>query len=133
MTTTANLPAQGCGSNYPMALDERTSRLFIGCRQPAQLALVDNVPALSLLQRASSGIQRPVLRRQSSRIYVIGGEGYVDIIAGGRSSAARRTRHYADGRADWALGAGPASTVLAVPARGGQPAEVRVFELRRSA
>ena len=33
--------ASRCGGNYPMALDEQTSRMFVGCRRPAQLAVVD--------------------------------------------------------------------------------------------
>src|SRR5205085_1710012 len=30
-----------CGGNYPMALDDSTSRVFIGCRRPARLTMVD--------------------------------------------------------------------------------------------
>src|SRR5262245_30389405 len=41
MAVTSRWQTQGCAGNYPMALDERTSRLFIGCRRPARLAMVD--------------------------------------------------------------------------------------------
>ena len=41
MKVSAQWPTQDSGGNYPMTLDENTSRLFIGCRRPARLAMVD--------------------------------------------------------------------------------------------
>src|SRR5438105_5329916 len=40
-TVAARWGANGCGANYPMALDEPSHRLFIGCRRPASLATFD--------------------------------------------------------------------------------------------
>src|SRR5260370_42406769 len=40
-TVTAKWPVTGAKSNFPMALDEANHRLFIGCRQPAKLIVLD--------------------------------------------------------------------------------------------
>src|SRR5262249_25524837 len=42
MSVAARWSSLGCGGNYPMALDEGESRVFIGCRRPARLAMLDS-------------------------------------------------------------------------------------------
>jgi len=43
-----------CFSNYPMALDESTMRLFVGNRRPAQLAVIDTKPGMPVAQTNAS-------------------------------------------------------------------------------
>jgi hypothetical protein len=130
MTTTATWPTQGCGGNYPMAIDERHSRLIVGCRRPARLALVDSRSGAFVTSTAIVGDTDDLFDDDAaSRVYVIGGEGYVDIIGrtGDRLQRVGRVSTRAGARTGlWVPGR--RRLYVAVPARGGQPAEVRVFE-----
>src|SRR5262249_11681745 len=40
-----HIPLTGVANNYPMSLDERGHRLFVGVRQPAQLLVFDTTSA----------------------------------------------------------------------------------------
>jgi hypothetical protein len=130
MAVIARWPTTGCGGNYPMALDGPTSRLFIGCRRPAHLAMVDTTSGSFVASTDIVGdtddLFYDAVRR---RAYVIGGEGFVDVL--GRESD--RLQHL--GRISTRTGARTGLWVapqnrlyVAVPERGGESAEVRVFE-----
>lgn len=127
---TARWPTQNCGGNYPMALDEGTGRLFLGCRRPARLALVDTASGRFVtgidIVGDSDDLFYDADRR---RIYVIGGDGFVDIVTRTGDSITR------SGRVSTRRGARTGLWVpsqrrlyVAVPASGREPAEVRVFE-----
>jgi DNA-binding beta-propeller fold protein YncE len=133
MKVEAEWPTQDCGGNYPMALDEKTSRLFVGCRRPAKLAMVDTrsgsfVTALEIVGDTDDLFYDDA-RRQ---VYVIGGDGFVDVIAreGDRLKRIGRVSTRAGARTGlWV----PSQSRLyvAVPQRGGEPAEIRAFEAGR--
>jgi hypothetical protein len=119
----------GCGGNYPMALDEPTSRVFVGCRRPAQLAAIDTrsgrVTASSEIAGDTDDLFYDASRQ---RIYVIGGEGFVDVLQ--RTGEAFRRVNRIATRAGARTGLWVPSLnrlYVAVPARGGERAEVRVF------
>jgi DNA-binding beta-propeller fold protein YncE len=131
MKTTAHWTTHGCGGNYPMALDERTSRLLIGCRRPATLALLDtrggSLVASAGIVGDTDDLFDDAARR---RVYVIGGEGFVDVLArdGDRLTRIGRTSTRAGARTGlWVPSQG--RLYVAVPLRGGDAAEVRVFEV----
>lgn len=118
-----------CRANYPMALDEATRRLFIGCRRPAMLAMIDTATGKSVASTSIVGDTDDLfydsLRR---RLYVIGGEGFVDVIerAGDMLRSSGRVRTRAGARTGlWV--ADENRLYVAVPARAAEPAEVRVF------
>ena len=119
----------GCRSNYPMALDETTMRLFVGCRLPARLAVLDSRSgevATSIDVVGDTDDLFADAARQ--RVYVIGGEGFVDVLQR-RGDAMERMARVAT-RAGARTGLWVAATsrlYVAVPARDGQGAEVRVF------
>ena len=135
MTATARWATQGCGGNYPMALDEPTSRLFVGCRRPARLALVDTQSGSFITSIDIVGDTDDLFYDQERhRLYVIGGDGSVDVVArdGDRLERVGRVSTRSGARTGlWV----PALTRLyvAVPQRGGDPAEIRVFEAERQA
>ena len=120
----------GCRSNYPMALDEATMRVFIGCRLPARLAVLDSrsgeiVTSLSVVGDTDDLFSDAARQR----VYVIGGEGFVDVFQR-RGDAVERTARVAT-RAGARTGLWVATTsrlYVAVPVRDGQGAEARVFE-----
>lgn len=71
-----------CTDNFPMALDEANHRLFIGCRIPPTMQVIDTetgkLVASVDIPATSDDMFYDAARR---RIYVLGGEGYVDVIA----------------------------------------------------
>jgi DNA-binding beta-propeller fold protein YncE len=64
--------------NYPMALDEADSRIFIGCRLPARLLALDTASGKSVASLGTVGTTDDLFYDAARhRIYVLGGDGYV--------------------------------------------------------
>jgi DNA-binding beta-propeller fold protein YncE len=68
-------------ANFPMALDEEHHRLFLACRIPTLLLVVDTNTG-SVITRASTVEDADDLfyDRNRKNLYVIGGEGYIDVL-----------------------------------------------------
>ena len=119
-----------CGANYPMALDETMMRVIVGCRRPARVTMLDGASGGVIASVDVVGDTDDVFFDAArQRIYVIGGEGYVDVLQR-RGDAIERTTRVAT-RAGARTGLWVAATsrlYVAVPARNGQGAEARVFE-----
>src|SRR5206468_3818075 len=69
------------GANFSMWLDEPNRRLFVGCRKPAKLLVLDTdtgktVAAIDCVGDADDLFRDPATRR----IYVSGGEGAISVI-----------------------------------------------------
>ena len=130
MKVTAQWGTQGCGGNYPMGLDEATSRLFIGCRRPARLALVDTKSGAIVTTIEAVGDTDDLFYDEGRRrVYVIGGEGFVDVLARDGDRLQRSGRVSTRDGARTGLWVGSQSRLyVAVPERSGQSAEIRVFE-----
>jgi DNA-binding beta-propeller fold protein YncE len=122
----------GCGGNYPMAFDETMMRVFVGCRRPARLAMLDGGSGGMITSVDVVGDTDDLFFDAArQRIYVIGGEGYVDVLQR-RGDAIERTARVAT-RTGARTGLWVAATsrlYIAVPARDGQGAEARVFEAK---
>lgn len=120
----------GCRSNYPMALDETAMRVFIGCRLPARLAVLDSRSGeLTTSVYVVGDTDDLFFDAARQRVYVIGGEGFVDVLQR-RGDAIERTARVAT-RAGARTGLWVASNgrlYVAVPARDERGAEARVFE-----
>jgi DNA-binding beta-propeller fold protein YncE len=130
MAVTARWPAQGCGGNYPMALDEPTARLFVGCRRPAKLAMIDTKSGSFVSSADIVGDTDDLFYDEARhRLYVVGGEGFIDVLGrdGDRLQRIGRVGTRAGARTGlWV--ASQSRLYVAVPERGGESAEVRVFE-----
>jgi hypothetical protein len=130
MAVTARWPAQDCGGNYPMALDEPTARLFIGCRRPTKLAIVDTKSGSFVASADIVGDTDDLFYDEARRrLYVIGGEGFIDVLGrdGDRLQRVGRVGTRAGARTGlWV--ASQSRLYVAVPERSGASAEVRVFE-----
>ena len=135
MAVTAEWPAQGCGGNYPMALDEPTARLFVGCRRPARLAMVDTKSGSFVSSADIVGDTDDLFYDEAvHRLYVVGGEGFVDVFGrdGDRLQRIGRVSTRAGARTGlWV--ASQRRLYVAVPERSGESAEVRVFEAESAA
>jgi DNA-binding beta-propeller fold protein YncE len=122
-------PLKEARSNFPMSLDEANHRLFVGCRSPAKMLVYD----FSGRMVAGVPISRDTddLFYDSSRklVYVSCGGGTIDVV---RQMDAD---HYeAVTKVKTAPGARTSLFIpelkllcLAVPHRGSQPAEIRVY------
>jgi WD40 repeat protein len=120
-------------ANFPMALDETNHRLFIGCRKPARLIVLDTDTGKSVTDLATSGdIDDLFYDAVHTQVYLSCGEGFIDVIR--QSSPDKYELHE---RISTRPGArtGFFSTelnqfYLAVPQQGNQSAELRIFKVQ---
>ena len=77
----ATWPMEKFQANFPMALDEPNHRLFIGCRKPARLVVLDTDTGKPVTDLAISGdiddLFYDLIRTQ---LYLSCGEGFIDVI-----------------------------------------------------
>ena len=78
-TVLAKWPVTVCTENFPMAFDEAHHRLFVGCRTPARLVVVDTgngkiVASTSIVEHTDDLF----FDKAKSRIYIIG-EGFIEV------------------------------------------------------
>jgi WD40 repeat protein len=126
----AHWPVTDARQNYPMALDEPDGRLFLGCRSPARLLVLDTHSGKNVAAVEITGDTDDLFFDLSRKlIYVIGGAGAVDII---RQEAPDRYERVA--RQNTAPGARTGLWVrewnrlfVAAPKRGSTEARVLVF------
>jgi DNA-binding beta-propeller fold protein YncE len=120
-------------ANFPMALDEANHRLFVGCRLPAKL-LVLNADSGEVVAKINISGDPDELFYDSKRrrIYAICGAGKIDII-----EQADANNYQAVTKIDTASGARTGLFVperdelfVAVPHRGSQQAEIRCYQVR---
>ena len=117
-------------ANFPMAVDEATHRLFAGCRKPARILVLDTETgkkaALFQCPGDTDDIFYDVARK---RLYVAGGEGFLEAF-----QQTSPDQYQSLGKIATAAGARTGLYVpdlnrffLAVPHRGNQGAEVRIY------
>ena len=125
---------EGAQANFPMALDEDRHRLFIGCRQPAEVLVYDTESGKRVTRFPTVGDTDDLFYdRKNERLYVSGGEGFV---AAYQQSAPDSYTQLA--KISTAPGARTSLFVpslarlyLAVPHRGDQAAEIRAYEVSK--
>ena len=131
MAVIATWPVTQARSNFPMALDEANHRVFIGCRRPAKVLVYDTMTGRSVSSLNIVGDTDDMFYDGAKkRLFVIGGDGYIDTF---QDTGAGRFMHLA--HLQTASGARTGLFVpslnrlyLAVPHRGSQRAEVRVYD-----
>jgi YVTN family beta-propeller protein len=125
-------PMEKFQANFPMALDEANHRLFIGCRKPARLAVVDTTNGKIVSDCAISGDTDDLYWDAARKhIYISCGEGYVDVLTDVSGNFTRDAHIATRAGARTAYFAPPFSEFyLAVPDRAGAPAELRIYEVQ---
>jgi DNA-binding beta-propeller fold protein YncE len=79
-TITSHMPLAGFAKNYPMSLDEGHHRLFVGVRAPAHLLVFDTQSGQRIADVPCVGDTDDLFYdSERDRVYVIGGEGFVDV------------------------------------------------------
>ena len=114
-----------------MALDEANHRLFVGCRQPGRLIVFDTSTGKPVADLAISGDTDDLFYdAKRKRLYVSCGEGFVDVVEQ-RDADSYQLRERIPTRAGARTSFFSADLdefYLAMPLRGKQEAEIRVFQ-----
>jgi hypothetical protein len=80
-TAAADWKLTDAQSNYPMALDEKTKRLFVVCRRPARLLVLDSTTGRTISSTECGGDADDMsFDAAAKRIYVACGDGVISII-----------------------------------------------------
>ena len=118
------------GANFPMALDEASHRLFVATRKPAALLVFDTRTGMRIADLPIAGDADDLFYdAKRERLYVICGEGVVEIVAQKdaalyeRLSIVRTVR----GARTGLFVPSREALFVAVPAHADGPAEIRVF------
>jgi hypothetical protein len=79
--TLARWPTTAATTCFPMALDEGHQRLFIGCRMPARLLVFDTANGKMVASpEIVADTDDLFYDAARSRIYIIGGQGFIDVL-----------------------------------------------------
>lgn len=125
--------SDGARANFPLALDEAGKRLFVGCRQPARALVYDtaNGKRIAALEIGADtdDLFYDAKRRQ---LYVSCGGGSVDVLGEDSQGQFRLIRHVATAAGARTSLFVPTLNLLcvAVPHRGEQAAEIRVYQVQ---
>jgi DNA-binding beta-propeller fold protein YncE len=129
----ATWKTDGAFGNFPMALDEPNHRLFIGCRMPSKLVVLNADSGEVVAKIEISGDPDDIFYdSKRHRIYAICGAGKIDIVEQADSNS-----YKALAKIDTANGARTGLFVperdtlfVAVPHRGSQQAEIRAYQVQ---
>jgi DNA-binding beta-propeller fold protein YncE len=128
----ATWKTDGAFGNFPMALDERNHRLFIGCRLPSKLVVLDTQSGNVVMKIDISGDPDDLFYdSKRHRIYAICGAGKIDIIgqADANTYKVSATIDTAEGARTGLLVPERDILFVAVPHRGSQQAEIRSYKI----
>ena len=79
-TVYASWPLHPYRDNGPMAIDEANRRIFVVCRKPAKLLVLNMDDAAVMASMSTVGDAGDVFYDSAhKRVYVVGGEGFVDV------------------------------------------------------
>jgi YVTN family beta-propeller protein len=129
-TVSTRMPLLDLAQNYPMSLDETGHRLFVGVRQPARLVVFDTTDGKRVAVVPCVGDTDDLFYdARRDRVYVIGGEGFVDVFDASASGKYGRIGRLATrARARTGLWSDELDQLyVAWPARDGHQAEIHVL------
>jgi DNA-binding beta-propeller fold protein YncE len=129
---TATWKTDGASANFPMALDEKNHRLFIGCRTPSKLVVLNTESGDVVTSIGISGDPDDVFYdSKRHRIYAICGAGKIDIIEQTDASNYKAITKIdtADGARTGLFVPERDSLFVAVPHRRSQQAEIRRYQI----
>ena len=132
-TITASWPIDAAASNYPMALDEADHRLFVVCRHPATLLVLDTSTGKLIASLPVVGDSDDAFYDAArKRIYVIGGEGAISVFDQQDADHYRELERIpttAGARTGY-FSAELGRLFVAARRRGSQRAEIRIYEVQ---
>jgi DNA-binding beta-propeller fold protein YncE len=122
----------GGSANYPMALDPTGKRLYVACRQPGELVLLDAASGAVQAQIPTVGDADDLFFDAArSLLYVIGGEGYIDVVQAGPGKSLKSIAHIPTqpGARTGLLVPEWNELLVAVPQRGESPARLLAYSI----
>lgn len=126
-------PVTSALKNYPMALDEADQRLLIGCRTPPRMLVIDTGSGKQTASVEIAGDTDDLFYDAArKRAYVIGGQGFVDVLERKGADRYDRIARYptAPGARTGLFVPDWGKLFVAVPHRGEQRARILVFETK---
>jgi DNA-binding beta-propeller fold protein YncE len=130
-TVTETWAMESFQANFPMAHDEANQRLFIGCRKPARLVVLDSATGKPVANLVISGdIDDLFYDAARKRLYLSCGEGFLDTVEQTAPDTYTRLSQMptSPGARTCYFAPGLDRLYLAVPERGSQKAEIRVYQ-----
>jgi len=127
-------PLEVAEKNYPMAIQGADRRLFVACREPARLLVLDPSSGRRFEALELSGDADDVfLDEASSLLFVSCGSGSIDVFERGEKGAYARSGSVATaaGARTCLYSPGEKKLYLAVPHRGEQRSEIRIYDAVR--
>ena len=117
-------------SNFPMSLDEENNRLFIGCRSPATLRMINTQTGKDITSISCSGDADDVFYyAPDSLVFVSAGKGFIDVFKVGNDL--QQINHIATSSGARTALLLPSQKILlvAIPARGGNSAALWIYKI----
>jgi YVTN family beta-propeller protein len=118
-------------ANFPMSLDEENNHLFIGCRSPAQLRMINTETGKDIAAISCSGDADDVFYNNAdSLVFVSAGKGFIDVV---RTNEKKLTQvnhiKTSSGARTSLLLASEKKFLLTVPSHAGNPAALWVYNI----
>jgi glutamine cyclotransferase len=130
---TATWKTGSATANFPMALDEANHRLFIGCRVPSKLVVLNMESGAVVASLGISGDPDEIFYDgKRHRLYAICGAGYVEIIEQADSNTYKLAAKVptASGARTGLFVPERDNLFVAIPHHGSQAAEIRCYQVK---
>jgi DNA-binding beta-propeller fold protein YncE len=130
--TTASWPLKDAEKNYPMALDEQHHLLFVGCRTPARLLVLETESGKLISSIPIGGdVDDVFFDTQRHLLYISCGEGVIDVFSQVTPSTYKRVEQVPTraGARTCILVPSLNMLLLAVPQKANEDAQLRVYSI----
>jgi YVTN family beta-propeller protein len=124
-------PMQKFKSNFPMAVDETNNRLFIGCRTPSYLVVLDRGDGHEVANLETSGDTDDLFYDAKRQwVYISCGEGFIDVVSAHPDQPLKRIDRIPtrSGARTSFFSRDLDRFFLALPNRDGDSAEIRIYQ-----
>ena len=121
----------GASSNFPMALDEENNHLFIGCRSPATLRMINTETGKDIFSLGCSGDPDDMFYdSKDSLVFVSAGKGFIDVFRANEKELVQinQIKTSSSARTSLLLNS-EKKFLLAVPVHAGNPAALWIYNI----
>ncbi len=132
LKVTATWTLQEAGRNFPMALDSENKRLYVGCRRPSKLLVIDVETGRTLASPECVGDADEVfVDGPTGMVLVVGGDGALDVFHSDERNILAPTASIkiAPGARTGLLVAETHTMYVAAPKRSGHETQIREYSL----
>jgi DNA-binding beta-propeller fold protein YncE len=121
----------GASSNFPMAMEENSNRLFIGCRNPASLRMINTETGKDIITIDCSADADDVFYNAlDSLVFVSAGKGFIDVFRTNEKELVQINHiKTSSGARTSLLLPSEKKFLLAVPSHAGSPAALWIYNI----